>query len=192
MTALDPKTTLRRELRAKRRAYASALSPQARAVAEQSLIKYLRSLWQPGLIVVAYIPAGGEISPLPCLIDAHQSGAITGLGWIGDTPESMVFRRWQPNDALIDGPLGVRQPGDDAPLITPDIILTPLVGFDEAGNRLGQGGGFYDRIFARYPHAKRIGLAWSVQRCESLPIDPWDQPLHAIITDAGMIGELTP
>ncbi|WP_221791815.1 5-formyltetrahydrofolate cyclo-ligase [Aquisediminimonas sediminicola] len=192
MTALDPKTPLRRELRAKRRAFAQSLSPQAREAAEQHLANRLRPLWHPGLKVVAYIPAGGEISPLPCLIDAHEMGATTGLGWIADAPETMVFRHWQPNDELIDGPLGVRQPGDDAPIITPDIILTPLVGFDDTGNRLGQGGGFYDRIFARYPDAKRIGLAWSVQRCESLPIDPWDQPLHAIITEAGMIGELTP
>ena len=49
--------------------------------------------------------------------------------------------------------------------------------------RLGQGAGFYDRAFARLPAALRIGLAWSVQEVDILPADPWDAPLHAVVTE---------
>jgi 5-formyltetrahydrofolate cyclo-ligase len=54
-------------------------------------------------------------------------------------------------------------------------------------NRLGQGGGYYDRAFARYPDALRIGLAWSVQEHDALPADPWDLPLHIILTEVELI-----
>ena len=65
------------------------------------------------------------------------------------------------------------------------MILTPLLAFDAALNRLGQGAGHYDRAFAANAGAWRIGVAWSVQRVETLPADPWDVPLHNIITEQG-------
>ena len=53
--------------------------------------------------------------------------------------------------------------------------------------RLGQGGGYYDRSFARHETALRIGLAWSVQQVEHVPVDPWDLPLHAVLTETSLI-----
>ena len=67
--------------------------------------------------------------------------------------------------------------------LTPDIVLTPLVGFDRRGTRLGQGAGHYDRAFAAHPAAWRVGIAWSVQEVDALPADAWDVPLHAIATE---------
>jgi 5-formyltetrahydrofolate cyclo-ligase len=67
--------------------------------------------------------------------------------------------------------------------VAPDLILTPLVAFDRSLARLGQGAGHYDRAFARYPLARRIGVAFSVQEVERLPTDAWDVPLHAIVTE---------
>jgi 5-formyltetrahydrofolate cyclo-ligase len=69
--------------------------------------------------------------------------------------------------------------------VRPDIILTPLLGFDHLLHRLGQGAGHYDRAFAALPGARRIGVAWSVQHVDPLPTDPWDVPLHAVITEQG-------
>ena len=67
-------------------------------------------------------------------------------------------------------------------------MLFPLVGFDENGGRLGMGGGFYDRTFAfsriRPGMApKLIGLAHDFQKVRELPIEPWDVPLHGVVTD---------
>ena len=81
----------------------------------------------------------------------------------------------------------LRQPDPASPEVAPDVILTPLVGFDRRLNRLGQGAGHYDRAFARYEHAWRVGIAWSVQEVPAIPADIWDVPLHAIITEEGML-----
>ncbi len=73
-----------------------------------------------------------------------------------------------------------------------DLIMAPLVAFDKAGNRLGMGGGFYDRSLAfllrrRYWHRPRLcGVAYDFQRVNRLPNEPWDVPLHAIITDSSV------
>ena len=70
-----------------------------------------------------------------------------------------------------------------------DALLIPLVGFDARGNRLGMGAGFYDRALSkrlgRRPLA--IGVAFGCQQVDSLPVDPWDQPLDYVVTDAGVI-----
>ncbi|MCQ8206018.1 5-formyltetrahydrofolate cyclo-ligase, partial [Vibrio parahaemolyticus] len=76
------------------------------------------------------------------------------------------------------------QPSADGTQADPDIILTPMLAFDAALNRLGQGAGHYDRVFERLPDAWRIGVAWSVQRIETLSIDPWDVPLHGVVTES--------
>ena len=86
------------------------------------------------------------------------------------------------------GAFGLLQPRSDAEEVSPDLILAPLVGFDRALRRIGQGAGFYDRAFARLPDARRIGLAWSVQEVDALPTDPWDVPLHAVATEREWIG----
>ena len=85
--------------------------------------------------------------------------------------------------ALSDGPFGLRQPAAHHPPLAPHVVLTPLVGFDRRGNRLGQGAGHYDRAFAAFPAARRIGIALDVQETDQLRPDPWDVPLHAIATN---------
>ena len=69
--------------------------------------------------------------------------------------------------------------------MTPDVIVAPLIAFDRAMNRLGQGGGYYDRAFARFPDALRIGLAWSAQELDDVPADPWDLPLDTASSTPG-------
>ena len=69
----------------------------------------------------------------------------------------------------------------------PDIILTPMLAFDGRLNRLGQGAGYYDRVFARYPDAWRVGIAWSMQQVSALTAESWDVPLHAVATERGWI-----
>ena len=71
-----------------------------------------------------------------------------------------------------------------------DIVLLPLLAFDDRGNRLGMGGGYYDRLFASRLHRKtkqplRVGLAFDCQQAERLPMQAWDVPLHAVVTESG-------
>ena len=113
-------------------------------------------------------------------------GPRQALPFVVDRSAPIRFLAWNPGDSLTTGPFGLRQPEADSPELAPDVILTPLVGFDARLNRLGQGAAHYDRAFARYGDARRVGVAWSVQEVPAIPADIWDVPLHAIITEKGM------
>ena len=74
--------------------------------------------------------------------------------------------------------------GAALPTDTFDVIVVPLLGFDEANNRLGMGGGWYDRFLARQPRALTIGLAFECQKVPLVPTEPHDQPLDVVVTEA--------
>jgi 5-formyltetrahydrofolate cyclo-ligase len=71
--------------------------------------------------------------------------------------------------------------------VEPALILCPLLGFDRAGGRLGQGGGHYDRYFATHPHILRIGVGWSVQEVDAIPAESTDARLDAVLTEQEFI-----
>lgn len=91
--------------------------------------------------------------------------------------------------ALVPGPFGARIP-EVCDFFEPEILIVPLVAFDSAGNRLGYGGGFYDRTLEML-RARRatlaIGFAYAAQQADALPLEPTDQPLDMIVTEAGVI-----
>jgi len=150
------------------------------------------TLLEPGLAVASYAPIGSEADPAPLALAALEAGCALALPYVTARAAPLRFLAWHLDHDLAPGPFGLSQPLDHAEEVTPDIILTPLVGFDTALNRLGQGAGHYDRAFAATPRAYRIGIAWSVQQVQALPADPWDVPLHAIITEQGWIERTTP
>jgi 5-formyltetrahydrofolate cyclo-ligase len=137
----------------------------------------------PGLTVTSYVPMGSEADPSPFARAAVEAGCVIALPHVTRRNEPMRFLAWDSEDDLIPGVFGLHQPHHESPALAPDIILTPLVAFDGALNRLGQGAGYYDGAFARFPQAWRIGIAWSVQRVDALPVEEWDVPLHAVVTE---------
>lgn len=94
----------------------------------------------------------------------------------------MEFRLWQSGEPLEPGPYRVLQPVATATFATPNILMVPLVGFDRALNRLGQGGGHYDRYCALHPDAVRIGVAWDIQEADNIPTESTDIALHGVLT----------
>lgn len=151
-------------------------------VANSTPEPYRRTL-RSAKVVAGYICSGSEADPAGLLEEAVRMGKVVALPCLADRAAPLVFRKWNPGDPLELAPFGFRQPAASAPEYRPDVILTPLVGFDRAMNRLGQGAGHYDRAFAAQPDAMRIGLAWSVQECAALAPDPWDMPLDAVLTE---------
>ena len=87
--------------------------------------------------------------------------------------------------------LGIAEPAQRTYISTRaiDLVLLPVVGFDSAGNRLGMGGGYYDRHFSylksrkQFFHPRLIGIAYQIQHVDQLPYEPWDIPVHGIVTD---------
>lgn len=140
-----------------------------------------------GLTVTSYVSVGSEADPSPLARAATEAGCVLALPHVTVRSEPMRFLAWETEAALEAGPFGLSQPAADAIELRPDILLTPMLAFDAKFDRLGQGAGYYDRAFARFPDAWRIGVAWSVQQVEDLPVEPWDMPLHAVITEHGWI-----
>ncbi len=103
-------------------------------------------------------------------------------------PTQLAWHEWQPGQPLEPGTYGLREPDPAWPTIQPeqvDLILVPMVAGDRQGYRLGYGGGFYDRLFSapQWQAIPKVGLIFDELLVESLPHEPWDQPLDAICTD---------
>ncbi|WP_375272388.1 5-formyltetrahydrofolate cyclo-ligase [Sphingomonas sp.] len=143
----------------------------------------LAAMLRPEMVVAAYVPIGSEADPAPLVAAARAAGCRIALPHVVDRATPLVFVAWDEDGALVDGPFGLRQPVPGAARLAPDLVLTPLVAFDRALNRVGQGAGHYDRAFAEHPRATRVGVAWSVQEVAAIEPDAWDAPLHAIVTE---------
>lgn len=184
----DPdKTTLRALARERRRAFVSALDALAHRLAFKAIPSPLARRLDDARIVALYMGLDDEA---PAQRLAPQLSAMCktlALPRVLDRLGGMEFLAWTPEDQLFPGLYGTHHPEPSGPAVAPDVIIAPMLGFDRAMNRLGQGGGYYDRAFARYPDALRIGLAWSVQEQAALPADPWDLPLHVILTEVELI-----
>lgn len=189
MTSPAPdRAALRNQIRARRKAFFDGLPKSVRNLSFRVLPSPVMQLIAPGSRIAIYRSMGSE-APTENLIDfLHERGFPLCLPRLGaDTSVEMEFAAWDPDDILVPGQLRIPQPAPSAPTVVPDVVLTPLVGFDPALNRMGNGAGYYDRYFARHDIALRIGIAWSAQMVEALPVESWDVPLHMIITEQSIL-----
>jgi 5-formyltetrahydrofolate cyclo-ligase len=137
-------------------------------------------------IVAGYIATGSEADPQPLLAAARRKGLAIALPHTVSREDPIRFLLDE-GTPLIPGPFGLTQPPHDAPETAPDLVLVPLLAFDARLHRLGQGAGHYDRALLGLRKALRIGIAFAGQRVDALPVDSWDQPLDAVITEAGIV-----
>lgn len=182
---MTDKPALRARLRAERRAHVAALPAVTRALI----------LSRPPAPVAARVPQGSVVG----LYDATaneaptrgyarwfaENGRLLALPWFAGPDSPMRFRAWTDPFGHADlepGPFGHLQPGATAPELVPDTVFVPLVGFTTDGYRLGQGGGHYDRWLEAHPDTVAIGLAWDMQRLDTLPHEPHDRVLAAVVT----------
>ncbi len=181
------KTALRQYLKSKRYHTVSKLNSSEIKNTADALATLAFPHCVSAPVIASYMPIGSEIDPRPLAAQLVAHGARLALPRVESREAPLRFLAWAPHAPLETGLFGLEQPAADAPEVTPDLILTPLLGFDDALNRIGYGAGHYDRAFARYPAARRIGLAWCFQQCDAIPIDAWDVRLHAIATETDWI-----
>ena len=175
----EAKAMMRKEMRDRRRSFVLRADMGALAVPEQ-----WSSLISANDNIALYAAVNTEISADLLAVACHDVGAAILL------PRLTRFGTMDfaiDNGRLVPGDRGIPEPHGDNPTAIPTIIVCPLLAFDRYGGRLGQGGGHYDRAFARYPDARRIGLAWSVQQVERVPVDAHDIMLDVIITERDWI-----
>lgn len=184
----DPsKPAVRAALRAARDGFVLGLAPGERGRLESRAAEYLAPLIAGGPCVAFYHAIGSELDCGAAISAAVARGIQVVLPHVERRDGAMRFLAWTPGDPLASGWRGLIQPRADAAEIIPDTIVAPLLGFDSARARLGQGAGFYDRAFAALPDAKKIGLGWSIQQRPVIACDPWDVPLDAVVTEAGVL-----
>ncbi len=191
ISCFDDLKSLRRQLRAQR----SALGIEQRAAAQQLIHDRVvtLALFRQARHIAGYLADRGELDPATILETALELGKSVYLPVLNERGQPMCFAPYRPGEALIPNRLGIPEPAV-APeqLIRPrqlDLVLTPLVGFDATGQRLGMGGGYYDRSFAflsgpeRPERPRLLGLAYELQKLPRLPSRPWDIPLDAVVTE---------
>lgn len=180
---------LRRTLRQQRR----ALSVTQQTIAARRLASHLmqRPELKSALNIAVYLPNDGEISLQPFIERLWRQGRTPYLPQLHPLRGGRLwFLPYQRKSLMRNNRFGIPEPRSQRIHLPHqmDIVLLPLVGFDAQGNRLGMGGGFYDRTFAqRGRRPMLIGIAHACQQVEQLPTQPWDVPLHGIVTDRGWI-----
>lgn len=180
------KSELRAAMRQQRRDYAASLDRDTRGALEAALADALEPLFTTARIVAAYAPMKDEISPHPAMTRASCVHLTVAYPFFGDRDSRMTFRTGMPTDP---GPWGILQPASDSAIVTPDLILMPLVAVDRRGNRVGMGKGHYDRALPglREAGARLVGCGWDFQLLdEELAPDPWDVPLDGFASPDGL------
>ena len=186
------KSELRQSLRKRRK----ALSRHDQKIAAIRLARQLKRLptFRHARYIAAYWPNDGEISPLPFLAELLRQGKVLYLPRILNNGH-LEFHRFHPDIRMNNNTYSIPEPvgGQCRHAQNLDIVLMPLVGFDRRRNRLGMGGGYYDKTFAFHRKSlwknrpRLIGLAHHFQQVDNLHHDNWDIPLNMIVTDKGYI-----
>ena len=172
-------TALKAQLRRVCLAARDAARREDRAAAATRL--YARMADLGGRTIAGYLPIGSEVDPRRVMrVLAARNRLCVPV--VTERGAPLRFREWWPGCALETGAFGVQVPVDGGWRV-PDVVIVPLVGFDDTGGRLGYGGGFYDRTLAGLGNADVVGLALEAQRVAALPMEPTDIRLPWIVTE---------
>ena len=184
MNSAKMRSTLIRQ----RRALPPQLARQAGLAA--SALTWQLSPMKRARRIAAYLAVNGEIDCTGLIRTAWNRGREVYLPVLHG--EALFFRRYYHNTLLAPNRFDILEPSEE-PLLRAtalDVVIAPLVAFDQVGNRLGMGGGYYDRTFnfLRYRkswrHPRLIGFAFDMQGVNSLPAQSWDVPLDAVVTES--------
>lgn len=180
------KRKLRKEAGKKRKALHGEMGKAARKLIRDAGLDFLE-LEKPGS-VSGFHPYGSEIDCRPLMHRLGKEGWLTCLPVVTGPAEPLIFREWKRDAPLEDGAWDIPAPPADAPEVRPDVLLVPLLAYDDKGFRLGYGGGFYDRTIELALSERKIitvGVAFSGQQVKDVPHSDHDQPLDWVLTELG-------
>jgi 5-formyltetrahydrofolate cyclo-ligase len=187
------KRDMRRTLLAQRAALTAAERQRLGALAQAALISS-DAFRRAGLILI-YAAFRGEVETDQIAQAAVAAGKRLALPRVIKEPRGLVLHQYSGDPStLATGAYSIREPRPEWPVVAPaqvDLVVTPGVGFDLRGHRLGYGGGYYDRLLpmvaAANPTAVLVGLAYSLQVVATLPSAPHDIPMDALATEQGFV-----
>jgi 5-formyltetrahydrofolate cyclo-ligase len=188
---------------ASRNSQRSTIRAQRRALSEQQLTDYANQfadhvsksrLFLNSQRIAFYIANDGELDPSVLLQQAWAMGKSCFLPVMTETHEkSLWFAPYEPDQPMVYNQFGIPEPDVSprkwlkASLL--DLVIMPLVAFDRKGNRLGMGGGYYDRTLAflkarrQWIKPRLMGIGYSFQQLHAIDHEPWDVPLAYIATE---------
>ena len=178
---------IRNEIRQRRRALTPAQQHNFALQVATRLVQHARI--QAAQHIAVFLSFDGELDTRPLIEQLWQLGKQVYLPVLHPfSPGYLLFLRYTPATELVSNRFNILEPALDVRCVLPvlqlNVVLTPLVAFDAVGQRLGMGGGFYDRTLQNWQQSGPypLGLAHDCQQVERLPVEHWDIPLPEIIT----------
>ena len=156
------------------------LAAEQRTSLSESILSQLEKMtvFQDAKTVLLYYPKNNEVDVLP-LFKRYKRDKTLLLPVTHHN--GMTAHPYEGNDKMHRGKFGIPEPTTPEFQGKIDLIIVPAVAFDRAGNRLGRGGGYYDRFLKKQPHATLIGVGYDFQLVDEVPIRKHDQKVHRII-----------
>lgn len=191
MQTSQSKQILRQQLRQQIRKTRANLTALEQSLAEKSITEQALALIEQHQAqhIALYLSFDGEISTRLLIQQLWTLGKKVYLPVLHPfCAGHLLFLQYRPDSILVQNKFGIFEPQlrlqDVLPLAELEIIFTPLVAFDRQGQRLGMGGGFYDRTLANWQqkHFIPVGLAHQCQQVDALPVESWDMPLFKILS----------
>ncbi|MDZ4307943.1 5-formyltetrahydrofolate cyclo-ligase [Allopontixanthobacter sp.] len=188
---MTSKAALRTALRKARRDHVASLPGSIQALLFKRPPEPLMALIPDGAVIGLYHAAAAEAPAGGYAKFFLEAGHPIALPRLRGEPGAMDFRAhtdpFEESD-LEPGPHNLMQPRADAPVVTPEVVFVPLLGFTSVGHRLGQGGGYYDRWLAANPDVTAIGMGWDMQLLDEIPCEAHDLQLNAVVTPTRIYG----
>ena len=186
MPVIEDKSRLRARARERRAAASQQAPARAGDLLADNFVAAMADFGVAAGVVSGYWPIADEIDVRPLMARLLDLGFDCALPVVTGPGRPLDFRRWRPGQVLLDGPFGTRHPEEREPELRPDIVLAPLLAFDDLGTRLGWGGGYYDRTFEalrKHGPVLAVGVAFAAQRVDAVPHAPNDRRLDWVVTE---------
>lgn len=184
------KQTLRAECRQRR----DALDKDTQKAHAAAFARhFMKSVNLGSKTVAGYSAFRHELDILPLLTLLANGDRICCLPVTSPPSKQLFFRRWHANTKMVPGDFGISVPAPESEIVTPEVLIVPLLGFDAAHHRIGYGAGYYDctlRELRKHGHKPFvIGAGYSIQQVEEIPAEDHDEVLDMIITEKGVLGK---
>lgn len=185
---MDSKTLLREHFKKERLLYLKGLNSNDRMLITQKFDQHLEEILSTinFNIISGYIAKEGEVDLTFTLERLHEKGKRLALPYLDPLNASLEFKKWAPGEQIEMSAFKVFQPSKESINVTPDVMLIPMLAFDDQGHRLGYGKGHFDRALTSlhsYHRVITIGVAFSLQHLNHLPSEPHDVSLNFIVTE---------
>lgn len=194
LTKHKDKALLRADAFRRRKDGVAALDPDAaaREICDrfEALLAVAEEVAGDDRVIAGFWPIGDEIDVRPTLVRLARLGWDCALPVTPPQGQPLGFRRWRDGDAMVPGRFGTSEPGPEAAILQPSVLIVPLLAFDRRGGRIGYGAGYYDRTIQALRArggTLAVGVAYALQEVPQVPVNDEDAPLDWVVTEEGAI-----